>query len=105
MPYIKRDNDNNIVAVSEQAMPGFEAVAPGDEELAQFLTTLNPQSALDQTDLGFIRVVEDVIELLIAKQVILFTELPKEAQEKMLLRQRLREGGDQALDLLSDNEF
>ena len=47
-------------------------------------------ASLSATDKDFIRVLEDVVELLIGKGVILFTELPTQAQEKILLRRRLR---------------
>ena len=105
MPYVKRDSQQQIVAVSETPLEGFESVAEQDEALALFMARISHNRELSQTDLGFIRVVEDVIELLIAKNIILFTELPGPAQEKMLTRQRLRDAAKGSLDLLGDNEF
>jgi len=46
---------------------------------------------MDQSDLAFIRVIEDIVDLLVDKGVLLFTELPAAAQQKLLLRQTLRE--------------
>jgi len=40
--------------------------------------------------------------MLTAKGVILFTELPESAQQKILLRKRLRKDRSNSLDLLGD---
>jgi hypothetical protein len=45
---------------------------------------------LDSSDLELIRVIEDLVELLIAKGVINITELPISAREKLSLRRGLR---------------
>lgn len=59
--------------------------------------------ALQQSDLDMIRVLDDLIELLIDKGVIQFTELPAQAQDKLLKRTQLRRGR-RDLDLLEDEE-
>jgi len=41
--------------------------------------------------MGIIRLLEDLIDLLIQKNVIFFTELPEQAQERIKERKRLRE--------------
>jgi hypothetical protein len=63
------------------------------------------EQALDQADRDFIRVIEDVVELLIDKGVFMFTELPPQAQAKILKRQRLRDRHRNALDLLDDESL
>jgi hypothetical protein len=51
----------------------------------------NPYTiALEETDLGMSRVVEDLIELLITKSAISLTELPQPAQDKINERKVLR---------------
>ena len=40
--------------------------------------------------MGIIRIVEDLIDLLIRKNLILFTELPEDAQAKIRERKRVR---------------
>ena len=47
--------------------------------------------ALHRSDLGVARVTEDLIYLLIQKNVILFTELPEIVQKKLLSREELRD--------------
>ena len=39
-------------------------------------------------DRDFVRAIEDTIELLIAKEIILFTDLPPKVQEKLLRRKK-----------------
>jgi len=106
MPYVKRNNDGAIIAVSQVRGDGFdEELSAHNSELNAFVRSLDAQSAsLQNTDLSFIRVVEDVIELLIAKNLILFTELPDSAQGKMMDRQKLRSALTSHLDLLDDDD-
>jgi hypothetical protein len=100
--YVKRGVDGNIVAASEVADANHaEAIESDDPVLQDFLVALGGDAvALGDTDQDFIRVLEDVVELLITKGIILFTELPGSAQEKILQRQRLRSKLSEALDLL-----
>ncbi|MDA8962473.1 tryptophan synthase subunit beta like protein [bacterium] len=103
MPYVQRDSNQQICAISRSAQPGFdEHVADDDPQLRGFLVAVAGDSPLARTDLEFVRVLEDLLEVLISKNVLLFTELPEPAQAKILQRQALR-GRDNALDLL-DNE-
>ncbi len=97
MPYVMRDEQGKVVAVSQAAGEGFMEELPADDgALVAFLRDMGGEaSTLQASDLDLIRVLEDVVELLIAKGVILFTELPESAQQKILRRQRLRaEVGD-----------
>ncbi|HET9643452.1 MAG TPA: hypothetical protein VFP68_08875 [Burkholderiaceae bacterium] len=45
----------------------------------------------DRLDADFVRVLEDVIDVLIIKNVINITDLPPRAQAKLLLRKSFRE--------------
>ena len=94
MPYVKRNEFGEIVAISQQLTEGFADELPSSSpELNAFLQAMgNDDAPLSATDQDFIRVLEDVVELLIDKGVILFTDLPPQAQEKILLRRRLRSG-------------
>jgi hypothetical protein len=104
MPFVQRDVAGRICAVSDIASEGFdEELVAGDAELAVFLRYLDPQGDLARTDLDFVRVLEDLLNVLISKNLLLFTELPAEAQEKILARQALRER-DGALDLLGGQD-
>lgn len=68
-----------------------------DDELKQTIDRLN------NSDIELIRVLDDLIELLINKKVIKFTDLPNEAQQKLLMRQTLRKKTNH-LNLLDDED-
>ncbi len=107
MPYIQRNAEGNICAVSQEPQPGFdESVDKGNAELLDFLDRLNPSMRdLSASDLDFVRVVEDVIELMIEKNLIRFTDLPAPAQEKMMKRRKLRiDLKGNSFDLFNDDE-
>lgn len=106
MPYVKRDGDGNIVAVGEQPDEYFsEEVDQSDMQLRSFLYSVSEQhSIMGETDLNFIRVVEDLIEVLISKNYLRFTDLPPEAQAKIRIRQSLRNNKKNDLDLLSEDD-
>lgn len=102
MPFVKRNQDGEIEAISQQQDELFsEEISNDDKELQQFLSQIG-QETFTQSDLDFVRVVEDLINLLIAKNYIRFTDLPDQAQGKMRSRQALRGKLNSSLDLLSD---
>jgi hypothetical protein len=93
MPYVARDADGRIVAVAAQATASAaEAIDSGAPELQAFLAQIAPERTNDlaRTDLGLIRVVEDLIETLMDKNVLRFTDLPEAAQHKLMQRRSLR---------------
>ena len=105
MPYVKRDATGVVVAVSIEASSDFsEQLSGEDPELAAFIgVDPNAQASIDATDKDFVRVLEDVVQLLIDKGVILFTDLPPSAQEKIMRRQRLRSELTGRLDLIGED--
>ncbi len=102
MLYIERNPEGSIVAIRQgKAAEGLEPASLLDEEVLSFLQGSGEIDALAQvlsmSDASIIRVLEDLVDLLVRKQVILFTDLPVEAQEKIRQRQRMRQkiGRDQ----------
>ena len=95
MPYIKRDTSGNIYSIAgQQDAEHHEFIAATNEELVAFLTG---QSATDETkqtlaesDKDIARVTDDLIQLMINKNLILFTDLPEAVQQKLLSREKLR---------------
>ena len=96
MLYIKRDSAGKIVSLHTQVAPGaIEQKSIMDDEIVEFLNTSVDTAPwmqlLSLSDIGIIRILEDLIDLLIKKNVILFTELPDEAQRKIRERKELRQ--------------
>ncbi len=100
MPYVKRDTQGRITAVNLDPAEGLVEIPPGAPELLDFMHRLElEQSSLQQSDMRLVRVLEDLIDLLIARDVIRFTDLPLPAQEKLMERRTMRQSLG-ALDLL-----
>lgn len=110
MLYVLRDDNHQVCAVSDKPLSNeWEQAAMDDESLKLFLQN-NPQIStgiMESSDADFIRVLEDVIDLLIDKQIIQFTEFPDVVQAKLLNRRRYRESLRSNTDttrLLEDGE-
>ena len=104
MMYIKRNEQGEIIAASEEPLTGFVSVPAEDAALQEFLTSslLNTgESQLRQSDSSLIRVIEDLVDLLATKGIIRFTDLPPEAQDKLMMRKSLR-GQDEHLNLIDE---
>jgi len=111
MPYIQRDANGAIIALvnatgetSDEYLP---ATAP---EVVAFLSATSEAelsiNALAESDRDIARVTEDLISLLISKNIILFTELPDVVQQKLLGREKLRSTLSGSMEnFLDDNEL
>lgn len=100
MPYVQRDSTGQVVAIFAQPGPGHDEFLPaGHPELA----ALSGAGEFAHLDADLIRIIEDVVDVLIDRGLLRLTDLPPDAQRKLLARKgaraRLREG----LDLLSPN--
>jgi len=96
MLYVERAEDGRIVALHSSPEPNAaEQKSEIDDEILEFLhTTVSADSRkllLSLSDMGIIRLLEDLIDLLIQKNVIFFTELPPQAQQRITERKRIRE--------------
>lgn len=105
MIYVKRDSTGRVTAVSQEPMEGFETANEISASETNELLSSAADSHFQSSDLEFIRVLDDVIDLLISKNIILFTELPEVVQEKYTQRTQMRERRRESLNLLEDEEF
>ena len=114
MPYIQRNDEGLIVSLTHlKDEQHKEYLTPTHIEIVEFLTgqceldtDLNSaKETLQESDQDFARATEDLIQLLIEKNLILFTELPTAVQTKMLGRKKLRSSlGGQGNSFLDDGE-
>lgn len=96
MLYIERDADGAIVAIHQApSAKATEQKALMDEEVLAFLGRDGKLDSwiklLSLSDVSIIRVLEDLIDLLVKKNLIMLTELPEEARAKLRERKRVRE--------------
>jgi hypothetical protein len=93
--FVRRNGRGEIVAASKvYAAEITEELPDNSPELAAFvgkaLHRPKELTAFQSSDLDMVRVVEDLIELLMGKGVITFTDFPDAVQRKLLGRQVLR---------------
>lgn len=104
--YVRRNEQGEIVAISAEPLPGVdEAVRSDDSAVEDFLhkLELGAPAAMVASDLEMARVMEDVVELLVDRQIFRFTDLPRPAQQKLNQRQAMRTQSS-SIDLLDDDE-
>ncbi len=93
MPYIARDYDGNIIAVSRKPNPKMpEYLKDDDPELVSALDNARPQivkKELDEAERKLGRLAEDLLKVLVKKNMVLFTDLPVETQNLIYERNRL----------------
>lgn len=96
MPYVTRNTAGEIHSVTYEAdSDNHEYIDSKDGEFMSFLerTTSKEDAALHalyQSDRDIARITEDLIHLMIQKNLIVFTELPEAVQRKVLEREKLR---------------
>ncbi len=108
MPFVHRDGEGNILAVYEDHIDGTEEVEPNDPTLLAFIQKNIPsvlkQDDWVQSDLALSRVMEDLIDILVDKNVIMFTDFPEGAQEKLRSRRGFRKEFSYVENLFGDDE-
>ena len=104
--YVKRNAQGLVVAVSVEPLDGFESATASAEELAAHMEqSVAPQNRLEESDRDVVRVLDDLINLLVEKNTIRFTDLPLAAQRKLLERKGLRRGGSHLGGLGEDSSL
>lgn len=104
MPYVMRDAAGQIKAISMNAVEqaGWQEIDGGSREYLDFLEqAIAEQDKFRESDIHLARVLEDLIEMLIEREVIRFTDFPVAAQKRLMERQSLRQQA-RSLKLISD---
>lgn len=92
MLFVARDRQGAICAMHPAATEDAQEVLAVDHpEVLKFINERWRQNEFSEMDRNFVRVIEDLVELLIAKEVILFTDLPVMVQDKFMKRRQIRQ--------------
>lgn len=106
VPYVQRNLRGEIVGLYRDPKPdAVEYREALDDEVIGFLRADGPGQGFDRLDAGFVRVLEDLVDLLIERRLLILTDLPPAAQEKWLARKQLRQQGGSAPMPLPDTGF
>lgn len=94
MLYILRNADGRIISLTETLEDGAEVADLKSPDVLAFLSINNdevtPDTYLGHSDTSIARILEDLIELLVSRNLIIFTDLPDAAQRKLLTRKLAR---------------
>lgn len=95
MPFVKRDENNEIIGIFCKIQDDAQEELPvNDKAIIDFLKSADyseyTNHLLHQSDSDFIRVLEDLIDVLLDKHILLLTDLPVAAQQKLLKRKKIR---------------
>jgi hypothetical protein len=106
MPFIRRNAEGAVDSLHRRDEGGAEFLPDDHPEVRAFLSADAPNDeAFASLDADFVRVIEDVIDTLISKNVINITDLPLEAQTKLFGRKSFRERASKdALKLFGDDQ-
>ena len=93
MAYVFKNSLGNVVAASasENLGEGWELIAGDAKEYLEFLENSRSEMApFRESDIQLARVLEDLISLLIERNLIRFTDFPLAAQKRLNDRQGMR---------------
>ena len=108
MPYVRRDPSGLIESLHRSAGEAHEFLADGHKDVLAFVGGLANEApqAFDRLDADFVRVIEDLIDTLIVRNVINITDLPDQAQAKLFARKSFRERvSKSSLQLFEPTDF
>ena len=77
MPYVSRDDDGKINGIGDRP---------------------------NRTDTEMARITEDLIDVLVSRNILNFTDFPVEAQKKLMARQKLRKSLSALSNLVTDED-
>ena len=98
MPYIIRDEKGKIIKASARVLVGGDMVPHNHPEVIEFLRQRGQDpthveaalAELRRTDGEMARAVEDIIMVLLKKNIVKMTDLPKPVQDRMAFRVKQR---------------
>ena len=88
--YALRDPKGVIVSLHRHPVAGAQALAPDHPDVLAFLGQTESK-AFAEKDAHLVRVLEDLVDALVRRNVLRITDLPAEAQAKLFDRKHFRE--------------
>lgn len=108
MIYIEKDDSGSIRRVAPEPFEGMTgSMEGGEEDVAAWLAREDVRSRLHrlkESDLELVRVIEDLVNLLVSKGLIRYTDLPDAARHKLQAREADRTRLNELSSLLGDDD-
>lgn len=108
MAYVLKSESGDIVAASPNDKLGdeWQLIADDDQQYLAFLEQeLEKNAAFRESDIQLARVLEDLINILIERNLIRFTDFPTAAQKRLNDRQSMRSQNRLSILMDDDNNY
>ncbi|MDO8962738.1 MAG: hypothetical protein Q8R74_06970 [Methylophilus sp.] len=108
MAYVLRDDQGRIVAASEEVNvgPGWQSIEQQHPDYVAYLeNNLKQHNPFRESDIQLARVLEDLIGILIERNLIQFTDFPSAAQKRLNDRQSMRSKNRLSMIVEDDKDF
>jgi hypothetical protein len=91
MPYVRRNPEGRIDSLHREASVDQDEFADDSHpEVLEFLGR-DGSEGFSRLDADFVRVIEDLVDVLVSKNILNITDLPVEAQAKLFARKGYRD--------------
>jgi hypothetical protein len=95
MIYVERNTEGHIINVELTSSVHRKEISVGDPELVEFIKNAPnceelTNAILHRLDLDMVRVIEDLFDIMIERDLIRFTDLPIPVQEKLMFKRKIR---------------
>ena len=109
MLYIKLSDNDEILDIDFSPSEDLKEISLHDPKLAFYIQNSENsdeiiQKVLNNLDLSMVRVIEDVIDIMIDKNMMLFTDLPDAVQNKILFKKAIRSISNKDTSIIEDTE-
>jgi len=109
MPYVIRNNKGEIVTIHQNKNDeNAQWLEENDSQIIAFIknavTPNKVKKALTGSDNEMARVIEDLVDLLMEKQIFVYTELPEAVQAKLNVRKQLRQDMGSLENLIDEDD-
>jgi len=109
MIYIERNASGEISNIEFSPGENSEEISLHDSQLTEFIKNSADseaivQSVLSRLDLDMVRVIEDLIDIMIERDLMRFTDLPIQVQNKLLFKRKIRNLNHET-SIIDDNEL
>lgn len=90
MRHVVRNAQGQVQSVHLEPVPGSEPLPRDHPDVRAFLAAGEENASFETLDAGLVRVLEDLIDVLLARNILRITDLPQEAQQKLFERKSFR---------------
>jgi len=103
MYHVVRDQNGSVISLHREPVSGSESLPANHPDVQAFLSQDEGRSFAEM-DANLVRVLEDLIDALLKRNILRITDLPVEAQAKLFERKHFRENMQgNALKLFGDH--